>query len=74
MRPDPKQQAPFIGKGTGSRTTISKPPLHPKLIKYITNQVPHLLEVRLPLLLHPSYFYHTAPTGVGLVYTPLREA
>ena len=33
----------------------------------ITNQLPNLLEVHLPLPLHPSYFYHTAPIGVALV-------
>ena len=37
----------------------------------ITNQATHLLDVHLPLLLHPFYFYHIAPIGQLLVHTLL---
>ena len=56
-------------RGCRCRRDLPRLPWHP----LITNQVPHLLDVHLPLPLHPSYFLpyrsHRGSLSLHLLYT-----
>ena len=62
---------------TGSYRMALNTPSHEQLTCFwpllITNQVPHLLEVHLPLPLHPSYFLPYRSHRGSLSYTPVTH-